>query len=258
MAGLFCACPKAHGISPFARIPETSYNSTMGRGRTPKLTPEVQERFLEAVRGGATDKLAADLCGQSYDTVNEWLARGRGVSARKKTKLYAQFAQAVHKAHAVRNQELIRIARLSMGISQDPDKPLKPGEAISRRIIIAKPSKEDPGEFEPQAVTIIEEPAKWAAHYLAKYMPEVFGRPAVERMETKARILTPEDEDETQDAKNERHVIEISTALTRATFAFTEAEFELAADAETLGDIQRTLDRQEDAPGSSNGKPRKP
>jgi hypothetical protein len=46
-------------------------------GRPTKLTPETQDRIVNAIRVGATYELAAQFGGISYSTFNNWMARGR-------------------------------------------------------------------------------------------------------------------------------------------------------------------------------------
>lgn len=46
-------------------------------GRPTKLTPETQERIIQAIRLGATYELAANYGGVHYDTMNRWRLRGQ-------------------------------------------------------------------------------------------------------------------------------------------------------------------------------------
>ena len=63
--------------------------------RPTKLTPEVQERIVQAIGVGATYELAAQYGGVSYDAFNDWMNKGGGPAAREP---YCQFCQAVKEA----------------------------------------------------------------------------------------------------------------------------------------------------------------
>lgn len=45
-------------------------------GRPTKLTPETQKKITEAIRLGATYKLACQYAGLAYNTFNEWMKAG--------------------------------------------------------------------------------------------------------------------------------------------------------------------------------------
>jgi len=62
--------------------------------RPTKLTPESQERILQAIRVGATYTDAADYAGVVYDTFNNWMKRG----AEAKSGIYFEFFNEVKKA----------------------------------------------------------------------------------------------------------------------------------------------------------------
>lgn len=49
----------------------------LGRGRPTRLTVEVEQRFIAALRTGAYRKIAAEWCGIGDRTVQDWMARGR-------------------------------------------------------------------------------------------------------------------------------------------------------------------------------------
>jgi len=72
----------------------------MPRGRRTKLTPEVQERIVRALRAGNYFRTACIHAGISEATGYEWLARGRGEHDRPQTPLYAAFAEACARAEA--------------------------------------------------------------------------------------------------------------------------------------------------------------
>lgn len=76
-----------------------------------KLTPDTQDRIVQALRMGATYELAAQYGGVTYNTFNEWRKRAvaeldRADSARKHTEVreserpYVEFYEAVQKAEA--------------------------------------------------------------------------------------------------------------------------------------------------------------
>lgn len=74
-------------------------------GRPSKLTPEVQQRVLQAIAGGNTKKDAAAYAGVGYRTLEAWLADQRPA--------FQQFQQAVAQKEAeavVRNVTLIQKA----------------------------------------------------------------------------------------------------------------------------------------------------
>ena len=67
--------------------------SRAGTGRKPKLTAAVQQRVVQAICVGATDKAAAQYAGIAERTFYSWLVKGLAGQAR-----YVQFVQAVEKA----------------------------------------------------------------------------------------------------------------------------------------------------------------
>ena len=67
-------------------------------GRRLLLTPELQEKICKAIAVGALYKSAAQANGISYNTFLEWMARGRGIGSRGKSKIFADFASAVEQA----------------------------------------------------------------------------------------------------------------------------------------------------------------
>jgi hypothetical protein len=62
--------------------------------RPTKLTPETQKKITDAIRLGATYKLASQYAGISYDAFNEWMAKGE----QAQTGAYCQFRHAVKEA----------------------------------------------------------------------------------------------------------------------------------------------------------------
>lgn len=67
-----------------------------GPGRPSKLTPEVEARYLQAIRVGSTRADAAALCGLDRRTVERWMQRAE----EQPTSEYAAFAARVHEADA--------------------------------------------------------------------------------------------------------------------------------------------------------------
>lgn len=63
-------------------------------GRPTKLTPEVQQRIVQAIQMGATYELACKYGGVSYDAFNEWRNKGDAAS----TGVYRQFCDAINDA----------------------------------------------------------------------------------------------------------------------------------------------------------------
>lgn len=117
----------------------------MPGGRPTKLTPEVQERILMAIRGGNYLETAAAYAGIGISTFKRWM--GRGEKAQKGQ--FRAFWEAVQKARSeaeVRNVTLIQTAakdnwqaaawwlersffdrwgrKVKQELSSDPDKPL--------------------------------------------------------------------------------------------------------------------------------------
>lgn len=82
-------------------------------GRPTKLTPEVQQRVLQAIAGGNTRKDAAAYAGISITTLEDWIGRGRGRGHRPAHAVYVAFVDAIEKAEAqavVRNVAIIQKA----------------------------------------------------------------------------------------------------------------------------------------------------
>lgn len=71
-------------------------------GRSTRLTPEMAEAIVTAIRSGAPLEVAAQAVGVAPSTFWEWMARGEGKvpRGRKSTPLYAEFAERVRKAEA--------------------------------------------------------------------------------------------------------------------------------------------------------------
>jgi hypothetical protein len=76
----------------------------------PTLTPELQQSIANAVPVGVPYVKAAVMAGVSASTALEWLQRGEGTHKRRKTPLYAEFAEAIKKAQA--EDQARRVARI--------------------------------------------------------------------------------------------------------------------------------------------------
>ncbi len=63
-------------------------------GRPTKLTPEVQERIVSAIRAGNYAQVAARYAGIGETTYYEWMKRGRAARSGK----FAEFQKAIKKA----------------------------------------------------------------------------------------------------------------------------------------------------------------
>jgi hypothetical protein len=81
-------------------------------GRNTKLTPQLQQQLCNVIGSGNYIQTACDYVGIGYPTFWEWMERGLGThSSRPKTRLYAEFADAVRKAEA--QAEAARVARIA-------------------------------------------------------------------------------------------------------------------------------------------------
>lgn len=80
-------------------------------GRPPKLTPEVQGRFIQALKLGLTMDLAASYAGIGKATVYRWMKKGEEESG-----IYRDFRDAVKEAEGVcAAQCMARILRAAEG-----------------------------------------------------------------------------------------------------------------------------------------------
>src|SRR3954462_11524422 len=85
-------------------------------GRRTKLTPQVRDRLVEALRKGYYLETAAELAGVGRRTVYTWLERGRAALAhsaqsRGSEAIYADFAEAVATANAAAEADAIDVIR---------------------------------------------------------------------------------------------------------------------------------------------------
>ena len=68
-------------------------------GRRTKLTPEVQKRICDAIRGGNFFEVACEWAGVDASTGYNWIQRGEGTHpSRRKTKQYVEFVDAIRAA----------------------------------------------------------------------------------------------------------------------------------------------------------------
>ncbi len=73
----------------------------MGNGRKTKLTPEVQEKIISALKAGNYFNHACVYAGVAPNTGEEWKSRGEGTDKdRPVNALYANFAKAVREAES--------------------------------------------------------------------------------------------------------------------------------------------------------------
>jgi len=92
--------------------------TTKGRGRPSKLTPQVRQKLLEAIRAGSYYEPACAYAGANYFVFREWMRRGEGTDDRARTDEYAQFAKDVKEAEA--QGELACVAALRTASKTDP------------------------------------------------------------------------------------------------------------------------------------------
>ena len=84
----------------------------MPRGRTTKLTPELQRNLCAVIGAGNYIQTACNYVGIDPTTFSMWLQRGEGTHpTRPKTKLYVDFVEAIRKAEA--QAEATRVARIA-------------------------------------------------------------------------------------------------------------------------------------------------
>lgn len=89
-------------------MPKKREQSKEGRrpvnGRPSKLTPEVQERLVSAIRQGLKYDTACALAGISYYTMRNWVIAGEGAA----DGIYFNFLTALKKAEAEAEQDLVK------------------------------------------------------------------------------------------------------------------------------------------------------
>jgi len=79
--------------------------------RPTKLTSELQDRILKAVRAGNYAEAAARSCGIGVSTYYRWLQRG----TLEPTGIYAEFTEAIRRAEAEAEVHAVVILRRAMG-----------------------------------------------------------------------------------------------------------------------------------------------
>lgn len=79
---------------------EVKQQRKLAGGRPTKLTPEVQEVIVSAIRAGNYIETAAALAGISKDALYDWLKKGNDPYGFAKARIYREFADAVKKAVA--------------------------------------------------------------------------------------------------------------------------------------------------------------
>ena len=80
-------------------------------GRPPKLTPEIQERIVLAVRAGNYLSVSARAAGVHESTLYRWLERGRGPAGREP---YRSFCEALKEAEAAAEVHAVATIRQQM------------------------------------------------------------------------------------------------------------------------------------------------
>lgn len=84
----------------------------MPRGRTTKLTPELQRNLCAVIGAGNYIVTACNYVGISQSIFFEWLQRGEGTHPVKpQTKQFTEFSEAIRKAEA--QAEATRVARIA-------------------------------------------------------------------------------------------------------------------------------------------------
>lgn len=86
-------------------------------GRPPKLTPEVQARIEQALRGGNYREVAARFAGVSGGTLREWMKAGKRDSGKGRRSKHRDLYHAVRKAEA--DAEAMVVGRLMQAAAHD-------------------------------------------------------------------------------------------------------------------------------------------
>ena len=134
--------------------------------RNSKLTPDVADRIISAVRTGASEAAAAEAAGISRSTLSEWLSRGRGEHERPKRRIYANLVDAIKRARS----ELI--VELTDTVKRGATPDLDPADRVVRsRTTIRR----DQNGGEIQTTTVDHDPLAHAKWMLARLDPENWG-----------------------------------------------------------------------------------
>lgn len=132
------------------------------RGRPPKLTPELTQKIIEAMRAGCYLETAAAYAGVHVDTLRDWLRKG----AAGKSKAHKEFSLALEKAEGDAELQSLATIREIGGR----------GTTIKITKTVTRPDKS-------VEVTVEERPLReWtaAAWYLERRRPGRWGRRVVE------------------------------------------------------------------------------
>lgn len=81
-------------------------SGSRGKGQPTKLTPELQQKFIDALAAGNYLRVAANYAGITYTTFYRWLEKGKTIGSGP----YHEFCDAVEKAQA--DSEVARIERI--------------------------------------------------------------------------------------------------------------------------------------------------
>ena len=134
--------------------------------RNSKLTSDVADRIISAVRTGASEAAAAEAAGISRSTLSEWLSRGRGEHERPKRRIYANLVDAIKRARS----ELI--VELTDTVKRGATPDLDPADRVVRsRTTIRR----DQNGGEIQTTTVDHDPLAHAKWMLARLDPENWG-----------------------------------------------------------------------------------
>lgn len=76
-------------------------------GRPSKLNPVVKEKLLTAIKNGHLLKDASNFAGISYQTLCEWIRRGRGNHHRPQTREFAEFANEFEVAESIARMKFV-------------------------------------------------------------------------------------------------------------------------------------------------------
>ncbi len=130
----------------------------MAAGRSTKLTGKVQEEIVKAIRAGSFFEIACRWAGIHPATGWEWLARGEGKEpkGRRKSKEYAEFAEAIRKVEAELEMALIIEWRKHL-----PTNAAAAAEMLKRRFPKrwSAPDKLELGGMDGKPIEVIETPS---------------------------------------------------------------------------------------------------
>lgn len=91
-------------------------------GRPTKLTPEVHQTIVDAIRAGASRQAAAETAGVGFSTLKEWMVRGEGQHPdRPQESIFAAFSADVHAAEADFERTLVRQVMEYGAMGDKPD-----------------------------------------------------------------------------------------------------------------------------------------